>query len=123
MLGNKEISRRFESHEVTDEQGDAMDAARAKFKSLASWIDKNVPGPREAASALTHLEQASFFVIAGIARPEAEQPKAAKAPRAAAPTEEPKVDGRSKAARAAKAAAAPAETAPVRRAARRPASK
>ena len=119
IIGKKEIDRRFESHPVDDDQKALIESCRAKFKALAMFIDKNVQNPRDAASALTLLEQTSFFTVAGLARPLGEgptsAPASAKAPApapAAAGTPE-KVDGRSKAAREARAAAINAGAAPL----------
>jgi hypothetical protein len=63
-----ERQRRFASHQVNDEQASRMNGIRLDFLILSERIAKFVPPGREQATALTKLEEAMFFSIAGIAR-------------------------------------------------------
>jgi hypothetical protein len=64
-----EIERRFETHAVGDKQRDQIVIIRAAFKEAATKVVKHVPDGREQALVLTKLEEASFYAVAGIARP------------------------------------------------------
>jgi hypothetical protein len=58
-------------HHVPKEgQSEKYEAIRSKSLALAVFICKSCPDSREAALAITHLEQAMFFANAAIARRE-----------------------------------------------------
>ena len=68
-LTPEEIERRFEYHAVNEEQKAKIAALRQTFIAAAKHIVADVPPGREQATALTKLEEAAFFAIAGVARP------------------------------------------------------
>ncbi|MFF1531496.1 hypothetical protein [Cellulomonas sp. NPDC058312] len=66
---SQDIDHRFDFHPATsaEKRGD-HGSVRAECKSLAHFLDRNVPPSREKALALTNLEQAMFWANAAIAR-------------------------------------------------------
>lgn len=72
-LMSKEIDRRFDFvSDISEEKTAQCIALRAAHKKLAKQIAKVTPPGRERAMALTNLEQALFYTIAGIVRPTAD---------------------------------------------------
>lgn len=63
-----EIDRRFLPHPLNTEQVCKITEVREKFIDLGKQLLQTVPQGRELQTALTHLESASFFAIAGISR-------------------------------------------------------
>lgn len=63
-----ERQRRFASHQVNEEQAARIADLRVSFLSMSERIARKVKPGREQSAALTHLEEAMFFSIAGIAR-------------------------------------------------------
>lgn len=70
-MTTSEIERRFTSHKVDEERGAKIDALRKAFINLALTVENLVPAGREQAIVLTKIEEASFFAVAGVARPQA----------------------------------------------------
>lgn len=63
-----EIEDRFTSHKMTSDQIVRSNNLKEAFKKLAvRALDDMSPG-RELSIVLTHLEEASFMAVAGIAR-------------------------------------------------------
>lgn len=71
MIGDSELQRRFRYHTPGTFTQEEMEKIRAKFITLARYLDKNLPDGREKALAFTHLEETLFFVMASLARPQA----------------------------------------------------
>jgi hypothetical protein len=73
MLEQKEIENRFGFHKASIEGEDASKALhgrlRTSFKSFAAYLNEELKGggPREAALAMTHLEEASMWAHKAIA--------------------------------------------------------
>lgn len=65
---NEELRKRFEYHEVNEDQIKTMEEVRRKFIELAELIDNLCPVSREKSLALTNLEVASFHANSSIAR-------------------------------------------------------
>lgn len=66
---NKELEDRFKYHPADTEQKQNLHQnARQACRDFAVFIDTNVPEGREKALAMTHLEEASFWINAAIAR-------------------------------------------------------
>ena len=64
-----DIAHRFDFHPATTaEKRGEHGSVREACKSLALFLDENVPDGREKALALTNLEQAMFWANAAIAR-------------------------------------------------------
>ena len=68
----KELENRFVSHNMNYGQVSRSNDFRQRFITLAQEINLAMPDSREKATALTKLEECSFFVTAGIARKGAE---------------------------------------------------
>lgn len=65
----KELDNRFDYHPPsTDEVVKLHEDTRAKAKTLARWVHRNVPEGRERSLAITKIEEALFWANAGIAR-------------------------------------------------------
>lgn len=63
-----EVLSRFAPRQLDAEQVKDVEAVRNAFTSLVQSVLMLVPPGREQAIALTHLEEASFIAVAGIAR-------------------------------------------------------
>lgn len=64
-----EVERRLNSHPTTPEQTATILHLTSAFVAMGKLLVRNVPQGRELATALTHLEQAKFIAVAGVARP------------------------------------------------------
>lgn len=58
---------RFAFHPATEVTGPIHDEARAKHRTLARWILKNVPAGRHQSLALTALQESMMWTNAAIA--------------------------------------------------------
>jgi hypothetical protein len=67
-IDDAEIVRRFTSHQPESWQIHAMEEVRTMAQDLARRLVVLVPGGREQALALTHLEEMVFQANAGISR-------------------------------------------------------
>jgi hypothetical protein len=67
---NVDVIGRFEPRELTDEQAYRCAEMRERFQTIARGVLELVPPGREQSIVLTHLEEAGFMAIAGIARGE-----------------------------------------------------
>lgn len=65
---NEELKKRFEYHELNENQLELTEELRRRFIELAEFIDKECPVSREKALSLTTLEVASFHANSSIAR-------------------------------------------------------
>lgn len=65
-----EIARRFDYHEVDEGQDEKIEYLRQRFLYAAENVVANVPSGREQSLAITALEEALMWSIAGIARPD-----------------------------------------------------
>lgn len=65
---NEELKKRFEYHELNEDQIELVEELRTRFIDLAQFIDTNCPVSREKALALTHLEISSFYTNASVSR-------------------------------------------------------
>jgi len=65
---NEELKKRFEYHNVNEDQIETMEEIRRKFIELALLIDELCPVSREKALCITNLEISSFYANASIAR-------------------------------------------------------
>lgn len=65
---NDELRKRFEYHNVNEDQIEKIEEIRRKFIEIAFLIDEVCPVSREKALSLTNLETASFYANASIAR-------------------------------------------------------
>lgn len=63
-----EIDNRFYPHDLNTSQAEAIAGVRDAFADMAHLVNKRVPDGREKAIVLTHLEEAAFMAVAGIAR-------------------------------------------------------
>ena len=68
MAENVEVLNRFKSHPMDNDQINLTNHFRDEFKELALQINEDLLSSREQSLALTKLEEASFYVSAGIAR-------------------------------------------------------
>jgi hypothetical protein len=68
----EQIDRTFTSHTQFGDQKLRADVIRDRFKALAFLVASFTPPSREQSLAFTHLEEASFYSIAAIARNEKE---------------------------------------------------
>lgn len=71
MANPTEIERRFKFVVVDDEQRQALEENRGHYWALADHLDETLPAGREAALAMTHLEQSHLWANAAVARPRA----------------------------------------------------
>ena len=67
-MDSAELEKRFRSHNVSLDEIDTMEWLRRKAKFLAEDILDKTPESREQSLALTKLEEAVFWAIAGLAR-------------------------------------------------------
>lgn len=65
-----ELDRRFSNHPVGEDQIEIMQGIRDLGRALAQEIGRYVPEGREQSTALTKVEEAVFWAVAGVARPE-----------------------------------------------------
>jgi hypothetical protein len=65
---NEELKKRFEYHELDENQMELIEELRTRFIELAQFIDANCPVSREKALAMTHLEMSSFYTNASVSR-------------------------------------------------------
>ncbi len=65
---NEELKKRFEYHELTEEQLELVEELRTRFIELAQFVDSNCPVSREKSLCLTNLETAMFYINASVAR-------------------------------------------------------
>lgn len=69
MIDPKDIEHRFAFHAATtDEKRDAHTSVRQNCRSLADFLNENLPDGREKALAITHLEEVMFWGNAALAR-------------------------------------------------------
>lgn len=68
MVSAAEITKRFSNHKMDAEQLARVEGLSSDFLVLAKYVVDAVPPGREQAIVLTHLEQAKFMAVAGIAR-------------------------------------------------------
>ena len=68
VLDSVAVLGRFEPRELSDAQRSDVSTLRGAFKRLAKEVLDLVPPGREQSIVLTHLEEASFMAVAGIAR-------------------------------------------------------
>ncbi len=93
--GSPELQRRFEAHQVDQEQAAAMAELRKKALTLAAAIELLTPPGRERANAVTAVEEAVMWANKAIASPPAPaaRPLTMEPPRTI--PREPEVDHRS----------------------------
>lgn len=65
---NEELKKRFEYHELNEDQIELIEELRTRFIELAQFVDSNCPVSREKSLALTQLETAMFYVNASVSR-------------------------------------------------------
>lgn len=70
MITQEELDNRFTYHAPKDGQPEKYTELRDMAKAFAEKIVELTPGSREQALALTHLEQATMWANAAIARNE-----------------------------------------------------
>jgi len=80
---NDQIERAFKYHPPSGDQPQRYERLRAKAKELALLIQELCPASREASLALTHIENASMWANASIARHGAAPPVAPSGPQPA----------------------------------------
>lgn len=70
QISEQELNDRFDYHAIKPGTGqaEAYATSRIAFKTLARFVWENIPEGREKNLVLTHLEEASFFANAAIAR-------------------------------------------------------
>jgi len=68
MIAPAEIEKRFAHHTPNEHQTVLYGELRKQFKSLAEYINANVPASRERSLALTKLEEGLMHANSGIAR-------------------------------------------------------
>lgn len=67
-VDKEEVLARFDAREVNEEQKARIARVRAQIKEAVRHILVETLPSREQSLALTHLEEASFFAVASIAR-------------------------------------------------------
>lgn len=67
---SNDLENRFSYHKPKEGQNERYEAIRAKAKELAYLLNEECPPSREAALALTHLEESVHWANASIARHE-----------------------------------------------------
>lgn len=65
---NEELKKRFEYHELDENQLELVEELRRRFIELAEFIDKECPVSRQKSLALTNLETSAFYANASVAR-------------------------------------------------------
>jgi len=65
---SEELKKRFEYHNVNEDQIETMEEIRRKFIELALLIDELCPVSREKSLSLTSLETSIFYANASVAR-------------------------------------------------------
>lgn len=65
---NEELKKRFEYHNINEDQIETIEEIRRKFIELALLIDELCPVSREKALSLTNLENSIFYANASVAR-------------------------------------------------------
>jgi glucose-6-phosphate 1-dehydrogenase len=65
-----DLQKRFTYHAPKPDQPERYVALREKAKELATLVMTSVPAGREQATAITKIEEATFWANAGIARNE-----------------------------------------------------
>lgn len=65
---NEELKKRFEYHELDENQLELVEELRTRFIELAQFVDSNCPVSREKSLCLSALEVASFHANSSIAR-------------------------------------------------------
>lgn len=65
---NEELKKRFEYHNINEDQIETIEEIRRKFIELALLIDELCPVSREKALSLTNLEISIFYANASVAR-------------------------------------------------------
>jgi hypothetical protein len=65
---NDELHTRFTYHPVKEGQAEVYQRVRQKARELAELVLHVCPDSREQATALTKIEEACFWINAGIAR-------------------------------------------------------
>ena len=68
----QEIERNFRTYKVDADTAEKMTRFRALFAEIAVLTVNNCPPSRERSSAITKLEEAMFWLSAGISRAEGE---------------------------------------------------
>ena len=68
MISDQELHERFIYHSVSDEASERIHTIRTLAKALARYIIANTPESREQSLAVTHIEEATFWANAAIAR-------------------------------------------------------
>lgn len=69
MIPVEDIDNRFDFHApTTDEKRNAHTSIRQTIKRSAEFINQNCPDGREKSLAITHLEEATFWANAALAR-------------------------------------------------------
>lgn len=72
-MTRREIDRRFNlSRPATKEDGERCDAIRAAIKHAACEVVENTPPGREQELAIGKLEEAVYFAIGAVVRPDVE---------------------------------------------------
>jgi hypothetical protein len=71
MISGSEIDRRFDLHKPKPEDGERLDFVREILKNAADQINANTPACREQSLAITALEEALYWSVASIVRPDA----------------------------------------------------
>ena len=67
-LTEVDVLGRFEPRELTAQQHERIGRIRDAFKIAARAVLDELPAGRERGVVLTHLEEAGFMAVAGIAR-------------------------------------------------------
>lgn len=64
----EDVRVRFNSHPVDEAKRLLIDEVRSDIRAAAMAVALTLPAGREKSLAITHLEEASFWATAGIAR-------------------------------------------------------
>lgn len=73
-MDSDEIGRRFDIAVVNEAQSEWIGDLRAEARQLSIAINEFLPDGREKSLALTKIEEAVFWAVAGVVRPPVERP-------------------------------------------------
>jgi hypothetical protein len=68
LMKEKDLESRFTTHTTHISTQKVMEVVRTSMGAVAVILDAYVPDSRELSLAITHLEEATFWANAGIAR-------------------------------------------------------
>lgn len=64
----RELERRFTTHQMSPAKAEQAQIIRDEALRFSTLLDNFLPASRELSCALTHIEEASFWAVAGLAR-------------------------------------------------------